>query len=180
MAKRKEITQQKISNALGANRSFHVTESKLGTPLSWLKLSNDLKIRLVSRGGRPSDPYWDTKRLVPFRRKVWGQLSEQAKLLSQSGRKIGPAQLAAIIIESSLTKDVTKSKDFKIKINVQHSKTFIIQSFETIGAESKNNSHFPSSSSSDNCIITQSGISSQWEQSKEFDNLMYSITRGNL
>ena len=79
MAKKKELTKQKISNVLGANRTFTVPELKLGTPLSWLKLSNDLKSRLVSRGGRPSDPYWDTKRLVPFRRQVWDYLSEQAK-----------------------------------------------------------------------------------------------------
>ena len=97
--------EKKIANAIGATHIIQVTDKKMGTPLSWLKLVHELKNKMVSSGGRPSDPYWDTKRLVPFRRQIWNFLSSEAKELSRTGRKVGPAQLAASIIEAFLRKD---------------------------------------------------------------------------
>jgi hypothetical protein len=108
MSDTNRATDQKIADAIGGTRVIHVTDQRIGTPLSWLNLVHDLKDRLVSSGGRPSDPHWDTKRLIPFRRQVWSFLSNEAKELSRTGRKVGPAQLAAIIIEDSLN----RSKQF--------------------------------------------------------------------
>jgi hypothetical protein len=71
--------------------------------LDWLAIAKLVKDRLISRGGRPSDPQWEIKRLVPFRTKTWETLTNEAKTMSSFGRKVGPAQLAAIIVENCVS-----------------------------------------------------------------------------
>ncbi len=99
--KAKEKESERLAGALSASRVVKLGQPGSG-PLGWLSLAQTLKERFVSTGGRPSDPEWDTKRLVPFRSKTWQKLSKQARVMSASGRKVGPAQLAAIIIEKQL------------------------------------------------------------------------------
>ena len=98
----KRLGREEIAKALGASRTIRLRSRGSGGPLEWLALAQTLQGRLVSRGGRPSDPHWDTKRLVPFSRKTWERLSDEAEELSAHGRKVGPAQLAAIFIEERL------------------------------------------------------------------------------
>lgn len=97
----KKINQKQVAKALGASR---VVKLNVGSdwPLGWIGLASVVRDRLVSRGGRPSDPDWDTKRLVPFRRETWKHLTKEAEAISGYGRKVGPAQLAAILIEERL------------------------------------------------------------------------------
>ena len=103
MSTRKNKKLDKIAEAIGASRVIHLTSKTLGGPLDWLQLAQKLQTRLISRGGRPSDPHWNTKRLVPFRSKTWKRLAREAEAISAEGRKVGPAQLAAIVIEECLT-----------------------------------------------------------------------------
>lgn len=102
MAAKKGKEQDMIAGALGATRVVRLKGRRPRGPLGWIELTQTLQSRLVSRGGRPSDPHWDTKRLVPFRRQTWKRLSEEAEEISARGRKVGPAQLAAILIEEKL------------------------------------------------------------------------------
>ena len=104
--------EQKISNALGSTRMIPIAKLNLGSPLSWLNLQ-ELRNRLISTGGRPSDPCWDTRRLIPFRRKVWDYLADEAKSISTRDRKVGPAQLAAMIIENYLRPSIDLSSSDK-------------------------------------------------------------------
>lgn len=94
----------KISSAIGANRTIPLSKKTSGTPLDWLDVAYELESRLISTGGRPSDPEWDTRRIVPFKHEVWNYLVTESKLISQKGKKISPAQLAAIIIEKNMRK----------------------------------------------------------------------------
>ena len=98
---KKQKKQRNIARALGSTRTFSIKKLNLGSPLSWLHLAHEIRTRLISTGGRPSDPNWDIRRLVPFRKEVWDYLSYKAKGMSSKERKIGPSQLAAIIIENS-------------------------------------------------------------------------------
>ncbi|MCX5793970.1 MAG: hypothetical protein NTY77_00555 [Elusimicrobia bacterium] len=98
----KKLTPDAIARALGASRVVRLSSRRSKGPLDWFALAQTLQGRLVSRGGRPSDPHWDTKRLVPFSRETWERLSDEAEELSAHGRKVGPAQLAAIFIEERL------------------------------------------------------------------------------
>ena len=97
----KKKGEDRIAEALGASRVVKLGKSR-DWPLGWMGLAGIVRDRLVSRGGRPSDPNWDTKRLVPFRRATWKRLSQEAEAMSAYGRKVGPAQLAAILIEEKL------------------------------------------------------------------------------
>lgn len=102
MASRRARRRDAIARALGASRVIPLGTRRLGGPLEWLALAHAVQSRLVSSGGRPTDPSWDTKRLVPFRRETWARLSEEAEAMSAEGRKVGPAQLAAMLIEKEL------------------------------------------------------------------------------
>jgi len=111
MAVKKNKRGDKIAKALGASRVIRIQGLRVSGPLDWLEIAQTLPSRLISSGGRPSDPRWNTKRLVPFRRITWKQLTQKAEILSAQGRKVGPAQLAAIVIEENLP--VIKNDMFK-------------------------------------------------------------------
>ena len=102
MITRKDKEQKEIAGALGASKVIRLKGRRSRGPLGWIELAQTLQSRLVSRGGRPSDPHWDTKRLVPFRHQIWERLAAEAEAISEHGRKVGPAQLAAILIEEKL------------------------------------------------------------------------------
>lgn len=70
-----------VAEPLGASRSFAVATRPRG-PFGVAALLEEVKNRLVSRGGRPSDPSPTVRRLVPLKRQVWRRLQMQAEHLS--------------------------------------------------------------------------------------------------
>ncbi len=91
-----------LKQALGASRSFPIVSKPHG-PFGVMALLDELKGRLVSRGGRPADSAPTIRRLVPLRKQVWKELQAQANELSSLGRHVSPGQLAAILLERSLS-----------------------------------------------------------------------------
>ena len=91
-----------LQDALGASRSFPIVSKPHG-PFGVMALLDELKGRLVSRGGRPADSVPTIRRLVPLRKRVWKELQAQANVLSSLGRHVSPGQLAAILLERSLS-----------------------------------------------------------------------------
>jgi len=75
-------------------------------PFGVLALSADIAARLRpgagERPGRPTDPTWELRRLVGFRRETWKALGEIADRTSTAGRRISPAQVAAVLIEEGV------------------------------------------------------------------------------
>src|SRR5437763_1454266 len=55
-----------------------------------------------SRPGRPSNPRWTLRRLVPFSPETWQALQERAEAFSAAGRRVSPAQLAAVLLDRAL------------------------------------------------------------------------------
>lgn len=98
---KKEETAR-IAEGLGAARVVEVRPKRLGGPLDVLALREEFKERLRSRGGRPTDPAWTLSRQVPFKDGSWTRLQDLASEVGVSGRRVGPAQVAAILIENSL------------------------------------------------------------------------------
>ncbi len=94
--------QQDLGVVLGASHSFAVGNKPQG-PFGVAALLDEIQNRLVSRGGRPSDPGPTVRRLVPLKKQVWRSLKAQAAYLSNRGKRISPAQLAAILIEKSIS-----------------------------------------------------------------------------
>jgi hypothetical protein len=73
-------------------------------PSGILALQHDLRGRLVSAGGRPSDPAPTMRRLVTVKKQVWKELQRQATILSRLGQHVSPGQLAAILLEQSVSR----------------------------------------------------------------------------
>lgn len=92
-----------LAGALGASRSFVVSNEPHG-PFGVAALLDEIQTRLVSRGGRPSDPGPTVRRLVPVKKQVWGNLKAQASFLSRHGKRVSPAQLAAMLLEKTVSK----------------------------------------------------------------------------
>ncbi len=72
-------------------------------PAAMLALQRSLKGRFVSRGGRPADPAPTFRRLVTMKKDVWRQLQKYAALLSKLGDPVTPGQLAATLLEQSVS-----------------------------------------------------------------------------
>jgi hypothetical protein len=68
-----------------------------------MALQHELRGRLVSAGGRPSDPAPTIRRLVTVRKQVWRELQRNATLLSRLGQHVSPGQLAAMLLEKSVS-----------------------------------------------------------------------------
>jgi hypothetical protein len=73
-------------------------------PLGILAIQRELRGRLVSAGGRPSDPAPTIRRLVTVKKQVWKELQRQATVLSRVGQHVSPGQLAAILLEQSVSR----------------------------------------------------------------------------
>ena len=71
-------------------------------PAGMLALQRELRARLVSSGGRPSDPAPTIRRLVTLKKEVWRDLQRYAGLLSRLGHRVSPGQLAAMLLEKGV------------------------------------------------------------------------------
>jgi hypothetical protein len=77
-----------------------------------LALQRELRGRFVSSGGRPTDPAPTIRRLITVRKQVWKDLQRYAVLLSRLGQHVSPGQLAAILLERSVTELGSPAADF--------------------------------------------------------------------
>jgi hypothetical protein len=100
----------KIAKALGADRVVSLDRLPSQGPLDLLELLVEVQRRLRSTGGRPTDPDWDVRRLVPFRREGWLELERLAGMCEREGQRVSPSQLAALLIERGL-ESLKKSVD---------------------------------------------------------------------
>jgi hypothetical protein len=102
MKRNEKKKSSEIARSLGASRVVELPGLPSTGPLDLLQLRADVARRLLSSGGRPTDPNWNVQRLVPFREERWKQLVELAEQLSSDERKVSAGQLAAILIERAL------------------------------------------------------------------------------
>lgn len=65
-------------------------------------VATELTPRLVSSGGRPSDPEWTISRQVPMKSETWEALKGLAVDASSEERHMSPAQVAGFLIEKAL------------------------------------------------------------------------------
>ena len=86
----------RVGKALGATKQFPVKTHASG-PLAWVQLREEIDARLSSRGGRPSDPEWNLRRVIPFKKSSWDFLQQT------SGRlRVNPGHLAAMLLERGI------------------------------------------------------------------------------
>lgn len=63
---------------------------------------NELLPRVVSSGGRPTNPDWDMRRALPLSAATYEALQAVADQLSTDERIISPMQVAAFAVEKAL------------------------------------------------------------------------------
>ena len=101
-AKERDRSAIQIAHSLGASHTLRVRTRARG-PFGVAALLDELRSRLVSRGGRPSDPEASIRRLVPLRATVWVDLKRHAEALTAQGQPVSAGQLAAILLEKSVS-----------------------------------------------------------------------------
>ena len=102
MASKQDEFEKRVTKALGAQRSFPLDGLPSQGPLDLLQLRAEMGRRLRSSGGRPTDPEWTVRRVIPFKEQGWRDIERLAARCSDEGQKISPSQLAALLIERGL------------------------------------------------------------------------------
>ncbi len=102
MADKQGEFEKRVARALGAQHSFSLEGLPSQGPLDLLQLRAELGRRLRSSGGRPTDPEWTLRRVIPFKEKGWRDLEQLTARCSEEGQAVSPSQLAALLIERGL------------------------------------------------------------------------------
>ena len=97
---KKELNMDKIARGLGAERRGKARAS--GGYFGAIQLLADIETRLhvPAGGGRPTDPQWTERRLVPLAPRTIERLEELTAKVQRHGRvSVEPMQLAALLLE---------------------------------------------------------------------------------
>jgi hypothetical protein len=96
------LNMAKIARGLGARRRGKVSAS--GGYFGAMQLLADIeaRFRVPAGGGRPTDPHWTERRLVPLAPQTIKRLEEiTAKVREHEGVNLEPMQLAALLLENA-------------------------------------------------------------------------------
>lgn len=96
------LDMDKIARGLGADRLGKVDSA--GGYFGAVRLLADLetRFRVPSGGGRPTDPRWTERRLVPLAPRTLERLEKLSALVREDrGLSVEPMQLAALLIEQT-------------------------------------------------------------------------------
>ena len=100
-----QLNMDKIASGLGAERQGRVAAT--GGYFGAMQLLADIeaRFRVPPGGGRPTDPAWTARRLVPLAPRTLKKLEEiAAKVRKHGGANLEPMQLAALLIEKTTEK----------------------------------------------------------------------------
>ena len=101
MSKRK-LDTDKIARGLGARRRGKVYSTGGYPGAAQLAAEVQARFRVPPGGGRPTNPGWSDKRLVPIAPRTLKRLERLAKRLHEdTGIRVEPMQLAAILVETA-------------------------------------------------------------------------------
>ena len=95
-----QLDMDKIAKGLGAERRGEV--SATGGYFGAMQLVADIeaRFRVPAGGGRPTDPDWSERRLVPFAPQTLRHLEAiTARVRERGGVSVEPMQLAALLLE---------------------------------------------------------------------------------
>jgi hypothetical protein len=103
MAKSK-LDFDELARGLGAERRGQVKAGPGYFGAAQLATELARRLRVPANGGRPTDPTWTERRIVPLRRSTLERLNADADRLG-----IKPMQLAALLIEKGLDSVIRKT-----------------------------------------------------------------------
>ena len=97
------IDMDKIARVLGAERKGKVRASGGYFGAMQLLAEIEARFRKPMRGGRPTDPHWTERRLVPLAPRTLELLDKlAAKVRERGDLRIDPMQLAALLLEKTI------------------------------------------------------------------------------
>jgi hypothetical protein len=109
MTKRR-VDTDKIARGLGAKKRGKVYSTGGYPGAAQLAAEVRERFRVPDGGGRPTDPTWSDKRLVPVAPRTLERLQRIAQRLNEeTGVRVEPMQLAAILLET--TADQIEAED---------------------------------------------------------------------
>ena len=96
-----QLDMDKIAKGLGAERRGKVAAG--GGYFGAMQVLADIeaRFRVPSGGGRPTDPAWTERRLLPLAPKTLRRLEEISAKVREHGMSVEPMQLAALLIEKT-------------------------------------------------------------------------------
>lgn len=96
-----QLDMDKIAKGLGAERRGQVVAG--GGYFGAMQLLADIeaRFRVPSGGGRPTDPAWTERRLLPLAPKTLKKLEQISAKVREHGMNVEPMQLAALLIEKT-------------------------------------------------------------------------------
>lgn len=101
MSKRK-LDTDRIARGLGARKKDKLYPTGGYTGAAQLAAEVQERLRVPPGGGRPTDPSWSDKRLVPIAPRTLERLQRMAKQLQEdTALRVEPMQLAAILLETT-------------------------------------------------------------------------------
>lgn len=99
---RRQIDMGKIARGLRAERRGKVASSGGWIGAMGLVAEVEARFRVPEGGGRPTDPSWTERRLVPLAPQTLRRLEALAsRVCEERGVNIAPMQLAALLLEST-------------------------------------------------------------------------------
>jgi hypothetical protein len=99
---RTELDMDKIAAALGAEPKGKVAATSGYFGAMQLLADIEARFRVPAGGGRPTDPRWTERRLVPLASRTLERLEAiTAKVRERDGVNVEPMQLAALLLEKT-------------------------------------------------------------------------------
>ncbi len=97
-----QLDMNKIAKGLRAQRRGRATASGGYFGAMQLVAEVEARFRVPSGGGRPTDPRWTKRRLVPLAPRTLRRLEElTAKVRERGSANLEPMQLAALLLEKT-------------------------------------------------------------------------------
>jgi hypothetical protein len=97
------LDMDKIAKGLGAERRGKVSVTAGYFGALQLLAEVEARFRVPAGGGRPTDPRWTERRLVPLAPRTLARLEEiTAKVREHGVVNLEPMQLAALLLEKSM------------------------------------------------------------------------------
>lgn len=98
---KKRLDTDKIARGLGGRKKGKLYATGGFPGAAQLAAEVQERFRVPPGGGRPTDPSWSDKRLVPVAPRTLTRLQRMAKrMFDETGIRVEPMQLAAILLET--------------------------------------------------------------------------------
>ena len=113
-----QLDMDKIARGLGADRRGKVAAGGGYFGAMQLMAEIEARFRVPSGGGRPTDPAWTERRLLPLAPRTLKKLEQISAKVRERGMNVEPMQLAALLIEK--TTEQLSEKEAEVLVRTGH------------------------------------------------------------